>query len=103
MKPKKSIKNIISYFVGNFRYKLYYSKYSFLIRDHIKEQIDYRIEVMDRDCYNQGSCIMCGCSTTALQMADKACDKPCYPPMVKKKYWLKEKNNVLGRKNKVYR
>ncbi len=72
-----------------------------MIRDHIKEQIDYRIEVMDRDCYNQGSCIICGCSTTALQMADKACDKPCYPPMMKKKEWIKEKLCIGKKKQKI--
>ena len=42
---------------------------------------------MDPQCLAQGSCKMCGCDTTALQMADKQCDKPCYPPMYDKKTW----------------
>lgn len=43
---------------------------------------------MDKVCYKQGSCTMCGCRTTALQMANKACDKPCYPKMVDSYKWL---------------
>lgn len=58
-----------------------------LIRNHIKEQIRYRVTHMDRDCYFNGSCKMCGCETTALQMCSKSCDKPCYPPMMNKKQW----------------
>lgn len=80
--------DIISYIQGNLRYKAYYSKnFKWLIRDHIREQIDFRIKVMDKECYDNGSCKLCGCSTTALQMADKACDKPCYPPMMCKTKW----------------
>lgn len=86
---KITIKNIIAFIVGNIRYRLYYSKFLFLIRRHILEQIRFRIKVMDRECYVRGSCVMCGCTTTALQMANKMCDKPCYPPMMKKKIWNK--------------
>lgn len=84
---KHPIKDIISYIQGNIRYRLYYSNFKFLIRKHIQEQIDFRIQVMDRECYNNGSCKICGCETTALQMANKACDKPCYPRMYSKKVW----------------
>lgn len=42
---------------------------------------------MDQQCYNQGSCTLCGCHTTALQCANKACDKPCYPMMMNKNLW----------------
>lgn len=28
-----------------------------------------------------------GCTTTALQMANKACDKPCYPRMLTRSEW----------------
>ena len=47
---------------------------------------------MDQECYNAGECKICGCQTTALQMANKACDKPCYPEMLSRKNWkfLKE-------------
>ena len=75
------------YLQGNYRYKLYYSKLRFLLRKHIREQIKFRIRIMDKECYDNGECKMCGCKTTALQMANKACDKPCYPPMMNSKEW----------------
>lgn len=46
-----------------------------------------RINFMQTDCYLNGVCTKCGCSTTALQMANKACDKPCYPIMMNKDDW----------------
>lgn len=82
-----NLANIIAYITGNVRYQLYYSKYKFLIRTHIREQIDFRIKVMDKACYENGECVICGCQTTALQMSNKACDKPCYPRMLSKKRW----------------
>ena len=86
-KAKPTLKNIIAYIQGKLRYKLYYSNFVFLIRPHIREQIQARINSMDKQCYNEGQCKMCGCQTTALQMANKACDKPCYPSMLSKKKW----------------
>lgn len=101
---KKKIKNIIAYIQGNIRYKLFYSNFSFLIRKHIFEQIKWRISIMDKDCYKKGSCKMCGCMTTALQMANKSCDKPCYPPMMNVKVWYKYKNGELVNvKNKLWK
>ena len=82
-----TLNNILNYIQGNIRYQLYYSKFAFLIPIHIREQIDARINSMDKQCYLEGQCKMCGCSTTALQMCDKACDKPCYPSMMSKKQW----------------
>jgi len=87
MKAKINLLNIKSYLVGNFRYAIYENRWSFLIRRHILEQIYWRIEVMDYVCYKEGSCIMCGCTTTALQMSNKACEKPCYPTMLSKDNW----------------
>lgn len=87
-----SVSDVIDYFRGMFRYHCYYSKKKWirnLIPCYIKEQIDFRIKVMDRECYNSGSCKMCGCMTTALQMANKSCEKPCYPPIVNKRLWYK--------------
>lgn len=72
---------------GNIRYKLWYSKYRWLMRRHIREQIKFRIQRMKPECYEQGSCVKCGCGTTMLQMADKACDGNCYPPMLKAGAW----------------
>lgn len=87
-----TLNNILNYIQGNVRYQLYYSKFAFLIPIHIREQIDARINSMDKQCYLEGQCKMCGCSTTALQMCDKACDKPCYPPMLNKQAWGKFKS-----------
>jgi hypothetical protein len=49
---------------------------------------------MDKECYENGSCKMCGCNTTALQMANKACPKPCYPKMISKKEWKEFKTKT---------
>lgn len=95
-KAKPTLKNIIAYMQGNLRYKLFYSKFAFLIRPHIREQIQVRINSMEPECYNAGECKMCGCQTTALQMADKACDKPCYPSMLSKQQWyVINKNHIV--------
>lgn len=92
MKAKINLKNIYSYLIGNYRYRLYYTKQlNWLLRPHIAEQITYRINSMDADCFYQGQCKMCGCQTTALQMANKACDKPCYPSMISRSKWKKLK------------
>lgn len=92
---KIKFKDIIAYIQGNIRYKLYYSKYfSWLIPGFIHEQIDMRINSMNPKCYSQGSCIECGCKTTALQMANKKCDGDCYPRMLNKLEW----NNLIKRK-----
>ena len=91
-----NLKNIQAYIQGKLRYKLYYSKFAFLIRKHIREQIEVRINSMDRQCYYDGQCKMCGCTTTALQMANKACDKPCYPKMLtKSKWWLFKRTKTI--------
>lgn len=90
---KFKISYLWDYFLGNYRYYLYYSKIgmgidlSWFIRLHIHQQIDYRIDSMNRECYASGSCIKCGCQTTALQMADRACDGQCYPKMMGEQKW----------------
>ncbi len=89
--------NIWSYIQGNIRYYFFYHKYlKKLIRLHIFEQIVYRISVMDPKCYAEGYCKECGCNTTALQMANKQCNKPCYPEMMGKKDWenFKKENKI---------
>ena len=50
---------------------------------------------MERGCYTSGSCMLCGCSTTALQMARKSCDKPCYPPMMSRSKWKSFKGGLV--------
>lgn len=88
LKGERPPVDIIHYIVGNIRYKLYYSlKWKKLLKPHIIEQIGFRIEVMDKKCYEQGECKICRCQTTHLQMANKSCDKPCYPEMMTKEDW----------------
>ena len=84
---KNNLKNIFHYVIGNLRYKIYYSNNRNLIRQHILEQIEFRIKVMNQECYNKGYCIKCGCHTTALQMCSKSCEGNCYPKMMGKKLW----------------
>lgn len=102
---KYNLSNIKSYLVGKWRYKLYNSHCCYgLLRTHIEEQIEFRIEHMQDECYNNGSCTLCGCETPALQMSDKACDKPCYPSMMNKKEWkLFNRGSIFwDRKLKVF-
>ena len=94
---------MIAYLQGNLRYKLWYSKYlKWIIRKHIREQIEFRIDFMKPDCYNNGVCLICQCTTTALQMANKACDAPCYPEMMVKRDWniFKEGHVVFDNKGR---
>ena len=96
-KEEVTLANVLYYIQGTIRYHFFYHKYlKKLIRLHIFEQITYRILVMDPECYAEGYCKMCGCNTTALQMADKPCNKPCYPKMMSKKDWgnFKKENKI---------
>lgn len=83
--------DIFYYIQGHLRFKLYYSKFKWLIRRHIREQIAFRIRVMDPICFSQGSCRICGCETTMLQMANKPCEGYCYPEMFTKEKWNRVK------------
>jgi len=87
MRDRITIENICYYVQGNIRYRLYYSWFRWLLREHIREQIIFRINSMNRVCYDRGSCIVCGCVTTQLQMSDKVCAGNCYPKMFTKKEW----------------
>lgn len=87
MKSKINFKNIIAYIQGKCRYYFYYSSKKRFIRKHIREQIEARINSMNKTCFYNGTCVSCGCVTTALQMANKPCNEACYPPMFTKKSW----------------
>lgn len=109
MKAKVNKNNIKSFFEGNIRYQLFYSKFAFLIPKYIREQIQYRINSMELKCYEDGVCHLCGCDTTALQMANKACDKPCYPVLQTKENWnymlsggmlLEKRTNIIWKLDK---
>lgn len=88
LKGEYSFKDVLDFFRGNLRYKIYYTpSLKWLMRTAIREQIDFRISIMDKECLNKGSCKICGCRTTHLQMANKPCEGNCYPPMMKAKVW----------------
>ena len=94
IKGENKLIDVWYYIQGTIRYKIYYipkSDDSFFMRVHIREQIDWRIIVMNGECYKQGSCIKCGCMTTALQMCDKPCEGWCYPSMMNKENWQRFK------------
>lgn len=85
---KRPLVDVWHYLIGNFRYKLYYSKhFKSFIRSHIFEQIEHRVSWMDKECLDAGECRLCGCSTTQLQMSNKSCENPCYPEMMNRKTW----------------
>lgn len=96
IKTKITLKNIFYYFQGNLRYRLYYSKhFKWLVRKHIQEQYLYRVNAMREECFNTGSCVVCGCQTTHLQFANKPCEGNCYIKMLNKKDWENIKKRVI--------
>lgn len=90
---KTTLKEKLDYFVAQYRYWCYYNGKRHWLRDHIIEQYKWRIEEMDPQCYIEGQCKKCGCETTKLQFANRACDKPCYPAMMNKKDWKESKKD----------
>jgi hypothetical protein len=90
------------YIQGNVRYKIINSSFRKLIRKHVKEQIELRISNMNKECYNNGECVMCGCATTALQMCDKSCEGLCYPRMMSRKEWLAFKDGDVLKDGEYY-
>ena len=90
------------YIQGNVRYKIINSSFRKLIRKHVLEQIELRISNMNRECYNNGECVMCGCATTALQMCNKSCKGLCYPRMMSRKEWLAFKDGDILKDGDYY-
>ena len=85
---KIKLSDVFYYVQGHIRYYRYYFT-PFLLRKHIKEQIDMRIRMMNPKCFERGTCIECGCKTTHLQMSSKICEGECYPRLFTKKEWRK--------------
>ena len=86
MKGEYTVSDVMNYFIGMSRYQLY-TYLPFLVMPYIRKQIELRFRMMDKDCYNNGSCKLCGCEVPHLQMANKSCDKPCYPPIMSRYDW----------------
>lgn len=84
---KEKIKLVYNYLLANYRYKLYDSKFKFLIRQHIKEQYLYRLSITNKPCLYNGACVKCGCKIPQLQFSNLACEGYCYSEMLSKKRW----------------
>ena len=100
MKAKVNLKNIRAYITGHIRHWLFFHKrFNVLLPLHIFEQINYRLFVMNKECFDNGECTKCGCSTPELQMANKACDGACYPKMLNETDWhiFKREYNITFR------
>lgn len=103
----KKLRKVNSYIVGWTRYYLYYSKelfgfsISWLIPSHLKEQFEARLISMNLICFTEGSCIGCGCTTPALQMAFKSCENNCYPPFMDKETWKAFKDGEVIVRNEI--
>lgn len=96
LKAGKKPSNIWYFLTGHYRLWIFYSpRFSFLMRSHIYDQINFRLETMDRECFQAGACKKCGCEVPALQMASKACDKPCYTPFLSRTSWKKVKPGFI--------
>jgi hypothetical protein len=94
---KKKIRDAWAYTQGNIRFKLYESTYfKWLLRTHIRQQIEYRMTQIKKECFVKGSCVHCGCAVPQLQMADKTCPGKCYPRMMGRSAWefYRLRNNV---------
>ena len=94
LKGEIPLSDVYYYFQGHLREKLYYSKCKFLIRKHIQEQFEYRMKVMDKDCYLAGQCKICECSIPALTFCNKVCYGSCYPVMMSKSNWNNFKKTI---------
>jgi len=89
------------FFQGHYREKLYYSRWKFLMRKHIKEQFEMRLELMDRECYNNGQCKICGCDIPALTLSNKSCEGECYPAFHNRKDWKQIREHWVDIKNEI--
>jgi len=99
---KSNPKNIWWWIQGETR-MLFYKYVPFMLRNHIKEQFEYRLDNTNKDCLKQGSCVICQCSVPSLLFANKPCSKIyassntrkmlfghdgiCYDRMLNKKEW----------------
>lgn len=80
-----------NYFLGNYRYFLYKNNIP-LIRKHIKEQYEWRLELANPSCLDNGACIKCGCTTPQLLFSPESCEGSCYSDLVSRKLWKQIKN-----------
>ncbi len=99
----RPIKDVWHYLVGNYRYKIFYSGFkTWLLREHIRKQIEFRFTYVPNECWTNGSCKECGCMIPHLQMAHKTCDADCYPELMDAKHWESFQLGVTIRQKEKY-
>lgn len=86
-------KNIKGFLQGNFR--KFMEDYPGIIGDHIYEQVQYRLGIMDENCLKNKQC-PCTCSVPNKQYEDRQCENKCYGDMLSKENWeqFKKENNI---------
>ena len=94
-KEQITFKNVKAFIQGYYRYYMYTWFKTKLLREHIVNQYETRLNSVDKKCLNDGQCKLCGCAVPQLLWADKACDKPCYPHMMNKSTWEYYKKNFF--------
>ena len=68
------IEKVKYYIQGNINYWLYYSRFfGWLLPEHIREQIQYRMGGLDMACIEHDACVMnsCGCQLSKVIMSNK--------------------------------
>lgn len=106
-KAKINFLNVKGFIQGNFRKLL--EDFPGIVEDHIYEQVQYRLGIMDENCIKNKMC-PCECAVPNKQYEDRSCENHCYPPMMDKENWEKFKSltnitkesielNIYKRKN----
>jgi hypothetical protein len=91
MKPKITLKNIISYIEGNTQRAL---EHIHMQPEHIKEQIAYRRLLCNDDCAVEGKCKYCGCEFYGKTSVQESCNKEeRFPNLMNKLDWDKYKKD----------
>jgi len=88
-----SLKEVYYYLQGSYRLWALHNK-PYLIRKHIKEQIEWRQEIMKEECLKSGACVKCTCTTPDLQGANKPCDNYCCMRMKSRDEWKRFKKAI---------
>jgi len=79
-KTPMTFKDVIEYFIGNWRMYLHYN-YPSLLSKKTLEIFNLRLQWMHKKCLEDNACVICKCDTPALQYCNKTCEGKCYPPM----------------------
>ena len=105
LKSPKEFKRGYHCVYGTFIDAIFYLKPELLSRE-VYLQLIFRHEMMNTQCLNQGSCIKCGCTTTALQASKPSCEGNCYPEWISDSKFrrdLKMGNNLDMHKVHLYK